>query len=375
LSWDLILHAGPRSFRFKRKYRSRSTDFFPDWEVVMKKPVFVLLIFVLAQCAWCKGARAQHSGPCWSGFDVAAVNGMPEGYYCIDYSGVPNGHSWCTYRNSSCAPAAAAGETGCAGCGKGQPVASSPISLANGNTYIEQNDIRIPGLGNGLILVRTWNSRWPSTQMASQVGSFGPNWRSTYEERVFLGDDGYVRYARSDGSFWSFAIGGPGGWVIVAPANGGVTLVQGTNYWTLTLKSGEQRRFDLNSGSLTTIIDRNGSTTQLTYDGLNRLVTVTDPASRTLTFTYASNTSFLVTGVSSSVGISLAYTYDSQNRLSQVTKPDQTTLNFQYDSNSMITAVLDSNGKVLESHTYDTMQRGLTGSKANGIEALTISYH
>src|SRR4029077_12757374 len=105
----------------------------------------------------------------------------------------------------------------------------------------------------------------------------------------------------------------------------------------------------------------------LTYDGLNRLVTVTDPASRYLTFTYASNTSFLITGVTASVGPSLTYGYDTQNRLSQVTKPDQTTLTFQYDSNSNITAVLDSNNKVLESHTYDSNHRGLTSSRANGV--------
>jgi YD repeat-containing protein len=211
--------------------------------------------------------------------------------------------------------------------------------------------------------------------MASQVGLFGPNWRSTYEERVFLGSDGYMRYARGDGSFWSFGLGGPG-WSVAAPANASATLIQGSTYWTITLKNGEQRHFDINSGSLTAIIDRNGNTTQLTYDGLNRLVTVTDPVSRHLTFTYASNTSFLITGVSSDVGgLSLTYAYDTQNRLSQVTKPDQTTLTFQYDSNSMITAVLDSNGKVLESHTYDSNQRGLTSSRANGVEALTIAYH
>jgi YD repeat-containing protein len=223
--------------------------------------------------------------------------------------------------------------------------------------------------------VRTWNSEWPPTQIANQIGLFGSNWRSTYEERVFLGNDGYMRYARGNGSFWSFGVGGPG-WAVVAPGNAGATLVQGSSYWTLTLKNREQRRFDINSGSLTTIIDRNGNTTQLTYDSLNRLITVTDPVARHLTFTYASNTSFLVTGVSSDVGgLSLTYAYDSQNRLSQVTNPDLTTLTFQYDSNSNITAVLDSNNKVLESHTYDSSQRGLTSSRANGVEALTISYH
>jgi YD repeat-containing protein len=261
------------------------------------------------------------------------------------------------------------------GCGgKGGNQGGKPIHFSDGNTFIEQNDVSLPGLSNGLRLTRTWNSTWPDTQMVSQVGSFGPNWRSTYEERIFGGSDNYIKYARSDGSFWSFG-GGLG--TVLGPANGGASLSldNGLTQWTVTFQNGERRTFNYNSGSLTAIIDRNGNTTQLTYDGLNRLVTVTDPVGRHLTFTYANNTSFLVTGVSSDVGnLSLTYTYDTQNRLIQVTKPDLTTLNFQYDSNSMITSVTDSNGKVLESHTYDSNHRGLTSARANGVEALTVTY-
>ena len=60
------------------------------------------------------------------------------------------------------------------------------------------------------------------------------------------------RYARGDGSFWSFAAGGQG-WVTVAPGNAGATLAQGSTYWTVVLKNGEQRYFDINSGSLTDV--------------------------------------------------------------------------------------------------------------------------
>lgn len=333
----------------------------------MKTSVAVVLGVAMMLSFFGETAAARSS--CKDGFTVATVGYFylpgvtcePWGYFVFLLV--------CTGNNSNCAPAAAPGEGG-ASC----PTGGKPICLANGNTYIEQTDVNIPGLSNGLTLARRWLSQWPSSQMASQVGLFGPNWRSTYEERVFLGNDGYIRYARGDGSFWSFGLGGPG-WLAAAPANAGATLVLGSTYWTLTLKNGEQRHFDINSGSLTAIVDRNGNTTQLAYDGLNRLVTVTDPASRHLTFTYASNTSFLVTGVTSDVGgLSLTYAYDAQNRLSQVTKPDQTTVTFQYDSNSNITSVLDSNGKVLESHTYDSSHRGLSSSRANGVEALTISY-
>lgn len=271
-----------------------------------------------------------------------------------------------------CAPPASPNET-CPTCSAGDPAGGAPISLATGNTFIEQVDVKLPGLGGGLNLVRTWNSKWPASQSASQTGLFGPNWRSTFEERVFLGSDGYIKYARSDGSFWSFGAGGPG-WSVAAPANAAATFVQNSTSWVLTYKNGETRLFDLASGNLTAIVDRNGNTTQLTYDGSYRLVTVTDPASRHLYFTYASGSSFLVTGVTSDVGLSLSYSYDGQGRLIQVTKPDQTTISFQYDSSSRITAVLDTNGNVLESHTYDSSGRGLSSSRAAGIDALTISY-
>jgi len=209
--------------------------------------------------------------------------------------------------------------------------------------------------------------------MAFQVGLFGPNWRSSFEERVFVGSDNYIKYARSDGSFWSFGYNGAA-LAVAAPANVSATLVQGSTFWTLTFQNGEQRQFDNNSGSLIAIIDRNGNTTQISYDGINRLVTVTDPAARHLYFGYANGTSRLVTSVTSDVGVSLSYSYDGQGRLAQVTNPDLTTLSFQYDSSSRITAVTDSSGKILESHTYDANGRGLTGSKAGGIEAVTVTY-
>jgi YD repeat-containing protein len=246
--------------------------------------------------------------------------------------------------------------------------------LSSGNTFIRQADVRIPGLSGGLTLARTWNSVWPAL-IVSSVGLFGPNWRSTYEERVFVGPDNYIKYSRSDGLLWSFAYAG-GTYAPVAPGNATATLALDSTftYWTLTFQNGEKRIFNYLGGYLIAIVDRNGNTTQVSYDSINRLATVTDPAGRHLYFGYANNSSYLVTSVTSDVGLSLTYAYDSQSRLSQVTYPDQTYVTFQYDSNSMITAVLDSAGKVLESHTYDSKGRGLTSSRAGGVEAVTVTY-
>jgi YD repeat-containing protein len=176
---------------------------------------------------------------------------------------------------------------------------------------------------------------------------------------------------QADGGLWYFLTNG----TLASPQNEVATLTaNGTQSYTITFKNGEQRVFDYTSGHLTGIIDRNGNTTSLSYDTGGRLTTVTDAASRHLYFTYGSGSSYLVTGITSDIGVSLSYAYDSQGRLTSVTEPDQSTLTFQYNGQSLISAVLDSNGQTLEAHTYDAAGRGLTSSRADGVDAVTLSY-
>jgi YD repeat-containing protein len=337
----------------------------------MTKIFLGVCAFAFLFCVFCSRVSAQAGANCTLGVSEWSWNpGIPDGYYDCESSSGVEGAIGCFVQTPYCAPPDSPSES-CPGCAVG--AASNPISLATGNTYIIETDVRLPGLGGGLSLVRTWNSLWPATQSAYQIGLFGPNWRSNFEERVFLGSDHYMKYARGDGSFWSFGYAG-GAYQVAAPANAGATLFKGPSYWTLTLKGGEQRLFDNTSGNLIAIVDRNGNTTQLSYDSVARLTTVTDPAARHLYFSYANGSSFLVTGVTSDVGLTVAYSYDSQGRLNQVTEPDGSTLAFQFDSNSFISAVLDSQGKILEAHTYDSTGRGLTAGRANGVESVTISY-
>jgi YD repeat-containing protein len=336
---------------------------------MIKAILSILFAIVVFPCVCGSNASAQTSCTNWDQYcpscgdpGIGYFNCVTEGPFL----------SVCEVVNAACAPAAAPQEV-CLSCLIAQAFAALPVNLANGNTYIEETDVRIPGLGGGLTLARTWNSLWPSTQSAFQIGLFGPNWRSNFEERVFLGSDHYIKYARGDGSFWSFGVGGAG-WAVAAPANVSASLTSGSSYWTLTFQNGEQRHFDNISGKLTSIIDRNGNTTTLSYDSLSRLVTVTDPVSRHLYFSYGSGSSYLVTSVTSDFGVSVSYSYDTSGRLLQVTEPDLSTLNFSYDSHSFISSVVDANAKVLESHTYDSTGRGLTSARANGVESVSVSY-
>lgn len=337
----------------------------------MKRLVCLFFALFLLQCALSGPLFAQSCNGMFATQRWDWPNPIPRGWFYFAPYPAPFSYliaSW----TANCPPPG-----WCPTCNKAE--AGQPINLTTGNTYIQEADVKLPGLGGGLTLQRTWNSIWPSTLSAFQTGMFGPNWRSTYEERVFTGSgiySGYMVYLRADGALWVFSAGTGSAWSLAAPATVIATLTQnGTSSWTLAFQNGENRVFNYASGSLASIVDRNGNTTQLSYDGSNRLTMVTDPASRTLTFTYG-NSSFpnVVSSVSTSVGVSLSYSYDTQGRLNQFTKPDLTTVSFTYNTQSLITAVTDSNGKTLESHTYDTKNRGLTGARANGVEAVTITY-
>jgi YD repeat-containing protein len=293
----------------------------------------------------------------------------------VSTAGPPFCADW-SIRNYVCAvPPDAAKET-CTTCNDGH--ASEPINLATGDTYIIETDISIPGLGGGLSLTRTWNSILSPSQQ-SYGGIFGRNWRSNFEERLlYAGTDGYLKYTRSDGAVWSFGTEAAGSSSITyrtsAPANNLTRITSGDTNYTVTAHDGSKKLFDSVSGLLVSIIDRNGNATQLSYDSSSRLTTVTDPAARHLYFSYPDGSSQLVSSVTSDFGISLSYTYDTQGRLTRVTKPDNTTVSFEYDAQSMITAVRDSDGKLLESHTYDALGRGITGARANGVESVTVTY-
>lgn len=370
----------------------------------MVKIIVTLLIAFALQAALGPRVEAQSSS-CnifVSECPICGDMAWPGQYDCSGWLSALSIYVECKVPAWWCVPPDAAAETApkC-DCDKGSPSGGSPINLANGDTFIIDTDLSIPGLGGGLSLTRQWNSLWPVVDSAYQIGMFGPNWRSTYEERVFVGSDHYFKYLRSDGSIWSFGYG-PGkpvkfesafmmlatpvgfgqhggadkafGGGAAAGGGGGGAVYITPSYFSIHFGDGTERNFDINTGKLIGIVDRNGNVTAISYDSNGRISTVTDSASRHLYFSYGSGNASLCTSVTSDFGVSLSYSYDDQGRLVQVTKPDLTTISYQYNAQSLITSVLDSDGKVLETHTYDSNGRGLTSSRANGIDSITLSY-
>ena len=137
----------------------------------------------------------------------------------------------------------------------------APDQLSHGNTFIRERELEYTGFGWRIDVSQDveQQGRWPLSQTASQVGMFGPNWRSTYEERVFLGSDNYIKYARSDGSFLSLAylvanVGSQPMPLAAGNTNSATLQVtnmsQGATNWTINFQNGEQRIFSKTSGSL-----------------------------------------------------------------------------------------------------------------------------
>lgn len=365
-----------------------------------KRTISFIVLFIVALCVLIPKAQAQSTASCVKGFSWCCQGALcggsggpavplPPTAQCSQQPS-SDGCTQCWVQTDSHDAACAATDVApdCPTCSQGSlppALVGQPINLATGNTYIDQTDISIPGLGGGLRLTRRWNSIMPSVQR-SYPFMFGTNWRSNFEQRLVATSDGFLKYTQPNSGVSSFGVhtlsldpSQPSVFNAVVPPNDTTTTItQGysgsTPTWTLISQNGEKRIFDGTTGVLTSITDRNGNVTALSYDASHRLATVTDPAGRHLYFNYGSGSSNLVSTVTTDFGMTLSYTYDSNGRLTQVTKPDNTTISFAYDSNSYITTVTDSNGKVLESHTYDASGRGLTSSRANGVDAVTISY-
>jgi YD repeat-containing protein len=255
----------------------------------------------------------------------------------------------------------------------------APINLTNGNVWVQQRDYSVPGLGGGLELARTWNSLSGIAEYTSYAGIFGLYWTSTYEECLTGPDsNGYLTYWRGDGGSWLFHYNSAlNSYSLVSPPNARAQLVQNpvSGGFTLTLADGAQRIFN-NLNRLSALIDRNNNQTTLAYNSSDLLTSVTSPGGSTLTFTYGdSNNPWQVTTVQDSVGTVATYTYDNLSRLTLVSYPDGSALNFTYDPNSsMLLSVTDSQGKLLEAHTYDSQNRGLTSTRANGVDSISLVY-
>src|SRR6266850_4630636 len=244
------------------------------------------------------------------------------------------------------------------------------VNVTNGNMYHQQTDYRLPGIGSGVQITRTYNSK---NQVA---GLFGFGWSSILDESIKTYGSFLLRVTMPDNRAIYFSR---------VSTNDPYTPKQrlesysqvvknANNTYTLTFKDGSVHQFNT-SGKLVSFADRNGNTVNLSYTGANP-TTVTDASGRTVTLTYDGYG--LIGSMSNSTGAIATYTHGFWGRLTNVTYPDGSLYNFTdtfVGNYVLLSTVTDALNNVIESHTYDSQGRALTSEIAgNGTEKYTLNY-
>jgi RHS repeat-associated protein len=246
------------------------------------------------------------------------------------------------------------------------PRCGGPIDLASGLVEVEATDFSIPGR-LPLVLSRHYRTLDPT------VGPFGVGWRHNYEFFVravstdmallITPDNLRPRFAKQpDGSFLN---------TDYIRFRASRLTRNPDNTWTLRFKDGITWTFN-SSGWLIAQRDRNGNQITITRDGQNRVSRLTDPAGRSLTFSY-SGSDLTVRQVTDPIGRTVQYTYDAEQRLILVTDPLGQVIRYIYDLAGRLESITDPRGNVTERNTYDSAGRVIQQVQADG-GTFQISY-
>ena len=245
------------------------------------------------------------------------------------------------------------------GDGQGTANTGDPVNIANGNFFRDETDFEIPALVEPLGVMRVYNSQ------STFDGGFGLGWSHNYEDRLVVQPDTSVIWIDGRGAARTFQPDvSPG--TFVSPLGLRETLVDTGGGFTLTRFDGRVQTFG-GTGLLLSRADRNGNSYTFGYDGMDRIDTVTDPASRSLSLTY--NAASKIGTVSDFSSRTWTYAYDANDQLMSITSPsDGQTLavvtQYTYDAAGRLETITEPNGGVRTVRYY-----------ANGRTARVIDPH
>ena len=291
----------------------------------------------------------------------------------------------------------------------GDPAAHASVNDATGELDVNVTDDHIPGNGLPLDLTRTYASG-----AATKLGAFGYGWADNYHMTVApdptLGSN-VMDVTQENGSVVQFGQTNSGTWT--PPTRTNATLTQDVSgNWTFTRNGQTTYKFN-SAGQLQSEADLDGYNTVLDYTGgplhtvtaemvlpgdtsdygkpghintvtftwgtcgTSQCVTsVTDPAGRTINYSYDTNAN--LTGVQDVGGAWTYYSYDPNHRLTTIKDPDGNTTTWAYNTAGQVSTetdpqtnhtgwayTLDSNGNgtttVTDPMSYQTQYTFATG--------------
>jgi YD repeat-containing protein len=266
----------------------------------------------------------------------------------------------------------------------GQKSCGHPINIGTGNVFEEVTDYQTAG-PNKLSFTRYYNTRTPNNQSSL----FLYFWRSNFDRRLHWTST-YLYALRADGKQLYFGGDGSGGWVFGYGGDMDVRLAQSGSTFTLTDWDDNVETYttvalpyqlcrDDFCAILTSIKMRNGYTQTLQYDSSYKLISVTDSYGRTLNFTY--NAAGFLDTVTTPNGLVLTYSYTAAPNIvlagvNYSTNPP-TSLTYLHDPYyyTLVTGIIDENGKRYASWTYDGTGRGTSSQFAGAAELTTLAFN
>jgi RHS repeat-associated protein len=235
---------------------------------------------------------------------------------------------------------------------------SSLLSLSQGNVAEQLALSAIKGgVGAGISLNAIYNSYDADGSLAQVDTVMGYGWTHSYNIFLFDQVGGMFRY---DGLGHVTKYGlGPNG-----------TFVTSTGYFETLVKNGDGT-FTLTQKDKTVYKFASVTGTPFLVGGpVWRLVSVTDRNGNVTTLTYTAGN---LTSITNVYGRSITLSYNGQNKISSVSDPDGRVTTFQYDSTGhLLTAVTDPNGNKVQ-YAYNVLFQ-LTSKTDKAGRVFTYSY-
>jgi RHS repeat-associated protein len=293
---------------------------------------------------------------------------------------------------TSCSTGSTSSNSGAANAGSGQPAKGNPVNVSNGNKFEVVTDY--PGVGaNPIKFTRTYNSLGAYFVYAYSPDTngeqfMGAGWSATYFQYllpVSVTDSGTTYntvYAyRPDGRVLVFNL-----YAGVYSPDGDVadSLAHTSNGWQYQTADDTIEAYSA-SGQLLSIAARGQAPVTVNYNAGSSLgdapVSVSDAFGHSLTFTYLVDYGQVLrlASVTDPAGKSISYTYDNYGNLTSVTNADGTTQTYTYGAGyagyHLLTALTDEANIQYSTWTYNTVGgQALTSQHAGGVESYAFTY-
>lgn len=247
------------------------------------------------------------------------------------------------------------------------PNVGKPLNVITGNVWLGQTDGSVPSLAGGsLTLTRSYNSL---NAYRNRGGLFGRGWHTPFDRKIDEPEAGVVRVRLADGSpVYLKDPDGDGTYEAAVPRTERTRVVKSAAGYVREFPAGATETYDA-QGRLTAMTDDGGLSVTVERDAQGKLLAVREPGGRFLSFVYSGTQVVQLVGPG---GTLASYEYGTGG-LTSVRYADGEGYSFTYGSNSVLLAVRDETGRLLESHTYGANGQGLTSELEDSREKYTMA--